>query len=264
MVTRVKGSDDLKQHLKDIEAQSLVLLQFSAKWCSACSIISPEIEKIAQKNPIIKCFLIDVDDCEDLATEYNVVALPTIHFLKGNSVLDTIVGAKISALYNILTQLHPEGILQVSKDDKEEKDELLEEDVAVKQSELPLLAKSDVNLKKDDALLEAAAAKLTELPFPPKEVTKDAEPKIDYKTESILEKIAIKESKKLAKAKEENAADKDDLEKEEVLNTQTNLNQIQDEAAENKINEANIVEKKDEKTDKKKESKKERARNTKK
>ncbi|CAH0546877.1 unnamed protein product [Brassicogethes aeneus] len=167
MATHVKNTEDFKTQIKKVDTQTLVLLEFSAKWCAACSLIEPEVEKIAKDNPIVKCFAIDVDDCEDIATEYNVVALPTIHFVKDGNILESIVGAKKSALKNALSKLHPEGMLEeniIEKDDKKDSKEKDAKKVSSEKDVKELSNQKDKKLTDEkhksliDDLLEMAAA----------------------------------------------------------------------------------------------------------
>ena len=71
-----------------------VLADFWATWCGPCKMISPIIDQISKefegKAKVVK---IDVDACPNLAQRYGVRSIPTLLFMKGGAVVETIVGA---------------------------------------------------------------------------------------------------------------------------------------------------------------------------
>lgn len=46
----------------------------------------------------VYCFQVDVDECEELAMEYNISSMPTFVFIKNKSVLLTFSGANYDKL----------------------------------------------------------------------------------------------------------------------------------------------------------------------
>lgn len=79
---------------KAIQAEGLVVVDFSATWCGPCRRLEPELEAAAQELSGKATFLkVDVDSDPDLANRFGVQGIPNLTFLKGGKVVDTIVGA---------------------------------------------------------------------------------------------------------------------------------------------------------------------------
>lgn len=75
-----------------LESNQTVLLDFYADWCGPCQMLSPVIKEIAQEHPEIKVGKINVDEQQELATQYNVVSIPFIAVFKNGKLEKTTVG----------------------------------------------------------------------------------------------------------------------------------------------------------------------------
>jgi len=76
-----------------LEADGLVLVDFSATWCGPCRRMLPELEAAAENLAGKATFLkVDVDEAPDIATRYGVQGIPNLTFFKGGKVVDTAVG----------------------------------------------------------------------------------------------------------------------------------------------------------------------------
>ncbi|KFB35491.1 hypothetical protein ZHAS_00002241 [Anopheles sinensis] len=83
----------------------LVVVDFFATWCGPCKAIAPKLEefqnKYADKIVVVK---VDVDECEDLAAQYNISSMPTFLFIKNKQVVTQFSGANADKLENHITQ----------------------------------------------------------------------------------------------------------------------------------------------------------------
>ncbi|MDR2962424.1 MAG: thioredoxin [Bacteroidales bacterium] len=74
--------------------KELIVIDFWAEWCGPCKMIAPAVEELANeyagKALIGKC---EVDDNNDLASQFGIRNIPTLVFIKNGQVVDRLVGA---------------------------------------------------------------------------------------------------------------------------------------------------------------------------
>lgn len=71
----------------DINNQSnnIILLDFYADWCCPCKIMSKKIDEYAIKYNNITFYKIDIDNNDEIASNFKVNLLPTIIIFDGNN-----------------------------------------------------------------------------------------------------------------------------------------------------------------------------------
>ena len=74
-----------------------VVLDFWATWCGPCKKIAPVIEELAEQyaDQVI-VGKVDVEENDDLSSQYGIRNIPTVLFIK---VVDKIVGATVKSAY---------------------------------------------------------------------------------------------------------------------------------------------------------------------
>lgn len=87
--------------------ERISVLQLSASWCGPCRRVKPDIEAMSQKYPDVDFYYIDVEDVQAAGEEYNVTALPTFMFLKGDATVDRLEGAQAHLVEEKLKTLLP-------------------------------------------------------------------------------------------------------------------------------------------------------------
>ena len=72
-----------------------VLVDFWASWCGPCRMIAPVVEEIAKEyEGKLKVGKVNVDDEGDLASEYDIMYIPTLIVFKGGKVTNVSNGLK--------------------------------------------------------------------------------------------------------------------------------------------------------------------------
>ncbi|KAG7203371.1 hypothetical protein KM043_013445 [Ampulex compressa] len=97
MVVEIKDPEDLKDRLGKA-ATNLVVIDFFATWCGPCKMIAPKLETLSEEMKDVVFLKVDVDECEDIATEYDITSMPTFVFIKEGKVLETFSGANFNKL----------------------------------------------------------------------------------------------------------------------------------------------------------------------
>lgn len=76
-----------------LNASGTVLVDFWAEWCGPCKMIAPLLDQIADAHAgKVTIGKVDVDKNPDLASQYNIRAIPTLIIFQNGQVKEQIVG----------------------------------------------------------------------------------------------------------------------------------------------------------------------------
>ena len=72
-----------------------VLVDFWAEWCGPCKMIAPLLDELAgEYDGRLRIGKVNIDEDQNLATEYGVRAIPTLLVFKDGQVVEQIVGMR--------------------------------------------------------------------------------------------------------------------------------------------------------------------------
>ena len=71
-----------------------VLLDFWASWCGPCRMVSPVVDEIAEERSDIKVGKINVDEEPELASQFQIMSIPTLMVIKDGKVTNKAMGAR--------------------------------------------------------------------------------------------------------------------------------------------------------------------------
>ena len=74
------------------ESKTLVVIDLYADWCGPCKMLAPTIHELEAENPDVKFAKVNVDTDPQLAMQFKVQSIPTIAFVKDNTLMDISVG----------------------------------------------------------------------------------------------------------------------------------------------------------------------------
>ena len=75
-----------------LKSDRKVLVDFNATWCGPCRMLSPIIDELANEREDIKVVSIDVDESEDIAGEYGIMAIPCLVLFENGKEVNRHVG----------------------------------------------------------------------------------------------------------------------------------------------------------------------------
>jgi thioredoxin 1 len=81
---------------EDVLSKDFVLVDFYADWCGPCRMIAPFLEEI-QSEINVDIVKVNIDESPNLASEYNVMSIPTLAIFKKGEKVSVNVGAASKA-----------------------------------------------------------------------------------------------------------------------------------------------------------------------
>ena len=76
------------------ETEGYVMVDFWAAWCGPCRMLSPIIDEIAESRTDVTVGKVNVDENPDLASRYQIMAIPAVLIFKSGELVANSVGVK--------------------------------------------------------------------------------------------------------------------------------------------------------------------------
>lgn len=85
-----------QQNFDEITSKGVVLVDFWATWCGPCKMMAPNVEEIATEyKGKVTVGKVDVDECQELATRFGIMSIPTLIVFKDGEKKEVIVGYRL-------------------------------------------------------------------------------------------------------------------------------------------------------------------------
>ena len=92
-MSQIYEANDQNFDSEVIQADGLVLVDFSATWCGPCKRLEPIVHDIATEyDGRLKVVRVDVDQARTAAAKFGVMSVPTVLLLQAGAVKDQVVG----------------------------------------------------------------------------------------------------------------------------------------------------------------------------
>lgn len=85
------SKDNFKQEVLD--DKGIVFVDFYADWCGPCKSMAPILEEISKEMKKMKFVKINVDQSQELASQYSIFSIPTFMIFKNGEVASQFAGA---------------------------------------------------------------------------------------------------------------------------------------------------------------------------
>lgn len=85
-----------QQNFDEITSKGVVLVDFWATWCGPCKMMAPIVEEIATEyKGKVTVGKVDVDECQELATRFGIMSIPTLIVFKDGEKKEVLVGYRL-------------------------------------------------------------------------------------------------------------------------------------------------------------------------
>lgn len=84
----------------------VIVLDFSATWCSPCKRIYPTLERLSNEYPTVLFYKVDIDQLDDVAKHFEIESVPSFKFIFNNKIVAEFSGADEQRLIQTVKDLY--------------------------------------------------------------------------------------------------------------------------------------------------------------
>ncbi len=85
-------ANDANFQQKVLDVKGRVLVDFYADWCGPCKLLAPMLEELARDEPAARIVKVDVDDAQQVATQYQISGIPALIVFENGQIVGREVG----------------------------------------------------------------------------------------------------------------------------------------------------------------------------
>src|ERR1700710_735445 len=89
----VPGATDTSFVAEVLGVATPVLVDFWAPWCGPCRVVAPVLEEIAGERPELKLVKLNIDENQQTAMDFQILAIPTMVLFRNGAEAKRIQGA---------------------------------------------------------------------------------------------------------------------------------------------------------------------------
>jgi thioredoxin 1 len=89
----IKHVTDADFQAEVLESEQPVLVDFWAPWCGPCRVVAPVLEEIAGERPELKLVKLNIDENQQTAMNFQILAIPTMVLFRNGQEAKRIQGA---------------------------------------------------------------------------------------------------------------------------------------------------------------------------
>jgi thioredoxin 1 len=93
MAASIIEVNDTNFQAEVLESETPVLVDFWAPWCGPCRVVAPVLEEIASQREDLRIVKLNVDDNLQTASNFGIMAIPTMILFRNGEVAKRIQGA---------------------------------------------------------------------------------------------------------------------------------------------------------------------------
>jgi thioredoxin 1 len=93
MAANITEVSDTTFQAEVLESETPVLVDFWAPWCGPCRVVAPVLEEIAGEREDLRIVKVNVDDNQQTAAQFGILAIPTMVLFRNGAEAKRIQGA---------------------------------------------------------------------------------------------------------------------------------------------------------------------------